>query len=224
MVNLSKCSRLFFLIAYFSLGAISSAISQTTIQSPGFPTDQGINGANISSTFSIGQSFTPTTNGNITSISIKLLGSGIEMNTNTGNVNLLLGTDTGPNTIFPLTNPAYAVATVTTSNLTGVITFDLSATPFPVTSGTLYRMQFNSNTVSPNVIKLDMSSASNYTGGNVFDDIGATAVGLDLNFSITLSPPTTNVPIPTLSQWGLMIFALLILNLGLVLIQERVML
>lgn len=218
MTNLSKCFRVLFLLAYFSLGLINQGISQTTIQSTMFPDNQGTDGANINAAFSIGQSFTPTTNGNITSISIKL----IDTNLNTGDISLQLGMDPGPNAIIPLANPSNATATVTASNQTGIVTFDLSANPFPVTSGTLYRMQFHSktNTTNASIIKLDMGSPSTYSGGSVHDGFVFTS-GFDLNFSITISPPSNSTPIPTLSQWSLLIFGLLVLNVGLVFVRER---
>lgn len=42
-----------------------------------------------------------------------------------------------------------------------------------------------------------------------------------LAFNLLLGNPTPNTPVPTMSQWGLLIFGLLVLNLGIVFIYKK---
>ena len=139
---------------------------------------------------------------------------GAGMNAFTGDVELWLDVDPGNGTTIP--GASYETFTVTPANIIGVVTINLS-TPFPVINGTLYRLE-----ISPvlGLVRPDASSIDVYSGGD-YTANGNYIVGSDLAFQATIATPVVNNPIPTLSQWGLLIFGLLILNLSTFLVQRR---
>lgn len=197
----SKSLRLSFLFCL--LINFSPIFGQITIQSNGYPNDQGTL-AVAAPTFSAGQSFTSTADGVITSISLKVDNNNIEQ----GDLKLWIGVNPPNNVIFPLNSPAQATATVNATNLKGIVTFDFSNNPFPVKKGEKYRFQFNSTAAGGMIFS--SSFVDTYPDGDNYDAGGDANIGFDLVFSIAIHETI----IPTLSQWGLFLFGLLILNLG----------
>lgn len=63
----------------------------------------------------------------------------------------------------------------------------------------------------------DWTSTSINTASNV---LGNATIGVT-NFTVTSLPSATQTSIPTMSQWGLLIFGLLIINLGVFFIHQR---
>ena len=206
----------FFTIG-FGIGFFSPIAANTTIQSTGFPAEQ--NGlSSTPNTIRNGQTFIATQDGAITSISIKGNDNmGSPANTYASTVNLFLDLDPGDGNIIP----SAVYQTFDFTNVTGTNTINLT-TPFPVVSGRTYRFEFQIPVVAN--LRLDantFAAAPNidtYTGG-VFTGNGTYNTNFDLNFSLTIVSPQN--PIPTLSQWGLLIFGLLVINLGIVLIYKQ---
>lgn len=113
--------------------------------------------------------------------------------------------------------------------MTGVVIINL--TPhFPVVNGNLYRMQFGQ--VGAGSARIDANfgfgGADTYIGGvgveaSNYDNTANLGSEADMNFSfgITPAPPPTTAPIPTMSQWGLLSFGLLIMNISVFFVQHR---
>ena len=202
------------LITAYVLTIISS-FGQSTIQSTGFPTEQNVP-IFVQSTSAVGQFFVANSTGIITTISIKMDGS----NLYTGTMNLWIGAEPGNgNSISG--GPIYQSFEITAANLTSVITINLN-TPFPVINGGSYRMVFAPVGTGQPIIDGNSSSSfpdlDSYIPGNATVFNGSYVNSLDLNFSISISP---NPPIPTLSEWGLFIFGLMILNIGIFFVQWK---
>lgn len=155
-----------------------------------------------------GQTFTACGTGNITSISIRMDIN----NTYNGNMNLWILNGSVPG--FNSSTPYQQFMT----SGTGVITIPLN-TPFPVIAGNIYTVGFGAVGAGNNPVIDAHQIAPNgpYFDGQLILN-GALFAASDLNFSVTISPGN---PIPTLSQWGLLIFGLLVLNLGLVFVYKK---
>ena len=104
----------------------------------------------------------------------------------------------------------------------GMFTFNFS-TPFPVTAGNLYSFALRGADVAadgspmpaidPNVP--DGQSSFLISSGGAYSAMAA----LDLYFLISNKGPVVK-PIPTMSQWGLWIFGLLVMNMGVFFVQR----
>lgn len=159
-----------------------------------------------------GQSFVACSSGTITAISFRTDNN----NTFNGTGNLWITTGVPANGLVIAALPVYQVFNISPGGT--IITINLN-TPFPVVAGNLYSFAFGSQTGAGNFV-LDVND--NAPNGPYTDGLGIFNAGqfanVDLNFSITIAPGN---PIPTLSQWGLIIFGLLVLNLGLVFVYKK---
>ena len=201
---------------------ITSVYGQTTIQSIGFPAEQNsFFSQNNTLSNTDGQIFTATQTGNIVSISIKM----DTKNTYIGTMRLWLGLDPGHTNKLD-GGLVYQTFEVAAGNVTGVITINLIV-PFPIINGNIYRMEFAP--MMAGVSKIDSfrgttsTDPASYAGGiattnggynGIFGGIGDNSDSEDLNFSIAIATATATAPIPTMSQWGLLIFGLLIMNIS----------
>lgn len=206
MLATSKSIRVIVLLLSFHLFTTLTINAQSIIQSTGFPAEQNkrfdaLNG------LADGQTFKATSTGNITTIAIKMNGS----NGYTGTLQMWLAADPGDGN--KIGGTPYQTAGITASNQAGVVTFNMT-TPFPVTNGTLYRMEFDP--AGAGVASFDASDTGTYADGIGTDNGNYdTFDNRDLNFSITISAPVASIVVPTFSQWSLIVFGLLIVNLGL---------
>ena len=149
------------------------------------------------------QSFTACQDGQITTISLNLAG------TFTGTFDLYLGIH--PGNSDQLTSAP--IATTTSDGISPVITFDIP-TPFPVSDdGTLYifEVDLRSNSGIDFGWVVSLTNTSDYPDGEAFRFNDR-----DLDFEIEIAPIAIMNPVPTMSQWGLIIFGLLIVNLSLI--------
>lgn len=164
---------------------------------------------------SIGQTFTACQDGEITSISIRISSS----NTYSGSVNLYLGDEPGdggtkledgsPYTSFPILSGGQ------------VVVIDLSSNPFAVLNGQVYRLELERNAVSGNNIRVDLQNAGPegpYLEGDYVTNGGAYQAFRDINFAVSITNPA---PIPTLSDWGIIILSFIMLILGLVTVRQK---
>jgi len=156
----------------------------------------------------MGQSFVACENGNITSI---LVGFSAQPKT-AGTVELYLDEDPGSGTLLTETPVAsWIQATDFTSNTR--ITFNLS-TLFPaLDNGTLYRFAVKNTTGG--FVRVRGTAANDYPDGTLIFPSGNPISNADMDFEVNMSSsiaPQNNVP--TLSQWGLIILALLFMTSG----------
>ncbi len=166
--------------------------------------------------FKIGQTFTACQTGNITSISLGF-GSGLVASTNN---NLRIQAITPPLS-STLSSTAHQTFNLTSGAQTVVITLN---SPFPVVAGNDYAFEIENSAGTS--WDLQMNSIDDYTDGYLyqhtngsFNDFGQAA---DLDFEVNIQPSSSNPEVPTLSEWGLIILALLLMTLGaLYLVQPR---
>jgi len=173
--------------------------------------DGGTNGFTSPITLGIrfGQTFVACQTGNIESI---------EIGVNTGNYELYLGTPNGgllPNLqqTFQVTGPS-TIPTVINLN-----------TPFPVIAGNTYEFQFTNPT---SLFSFQENMPSDYIDGfatingvELISFIGGITHDLDFDVVIAPSPIQVQAQVPTMSQWGLFVFGLLVLNVSVFFVQRR---
>ena len=199
-------SKLLVLLFSCFLFCLPSLFSQSSIQSIGFPAEQNSR-SDMQLNFPDGQTFKATSTSKISAISIKMnAGNGY-----VGMVSIWLGVEPGNGN--KIGGAAYQTFDITAANQAGIVTINLNV-PFPITTGNTYRMEFaplggGNMAVDANDITIAPTMES-YADGMRTDN-GNYETNRDLNFSLTL---TTQKIIPTFSQWTLLIFSLLILNLG----------
>ena len=162
--------------------------------------DGGIHFASRSSR-QIGQTFIPCQDGEITEIIVTL-------RTN-ANYTVFLEEHTTGSQISNLTNQVLT-QTVTTATSNGTpVTFTLP-TPFSVNSGSTYRFSWTTDFVG-------QWGCRTTEGGGDYPD-GAMTGGStlftdrDVDFEITIQPPTP--VIPTMGEWALILFGLIVLSIG----------
>lgn len=196
------------LLIGLSILSIVTVYGQCTV----YGTDLGTNlGASFAANFGSedGQSFTACLSGNITSISIRT----DDNNTYAGSVNLWIVPGTPANgAAFP-GFPVYQTFNVAAGG--NIVTINLN-TPFPVVAGDVYSIGFGRPTAGADFFRVNVSTVNSYFGGLALGTGGPNATA-DINFSVTI----VDTSIPTLSQWGLIIFGLLVLNLGLVFVYKK---
>ncbi|MEM6320457.1 MAG: IPTL-CTERM sorting domain-containing protein [Bacteroidota bacterium] len=105
----------------------------------------------------------------------------------------------------------------------GIQTFTLT-TPYPVKGGETYAWLIE----TPTAFEISTSTGN---GANLYPNGGAMnnaafvtpspLIDLVFQVEIAASESESNTPIPTMSQWGLLIFALLIMNLSVFYVQRR---
>ncbi len=127
-----------------------------------------------------------------------------------GTYDLYIDVEPGNGMSIPTTTPVATLNFISNPGSLEVITFTL-ATPFPISNGTVYRffIDFPANNF------LRLQTGNDYAGGDFVADNSTHVVGTDLDFQInTQAPSASPAGIPTLSEWGLIILALLLMTLG----------
>ncbi len=157
---------------------------QDIIQSTRFPKEQAVNFF-INKTFStIGQSFTATQTGKITSITITLDEKFGPKDFNK-QVDLWLGVN--PDSGDILTGTPRQVITIPNNTKDGVMTLVLDK-PFRVIKGKVYRMQFGHTSATNSLSYLFKGSMKNpYPNGQVYFHNGMPQLTRDLDFSVAIN-------------------------------------
>lgn len=175
--------------------------------------DNPAGGRTPTGTFTFGQSFRPCQTGFIQSIKV-----------NTGGGDLRLYLVAGNEDAVNLATPLQTF----TSIPMGDVTLTLNTT-FPVTAGQLYSFAIgNTDGIlfdnSPNNNAPVDGTAGAPQGIQAFNINGVSinTPNSDLFFQINIATRDPFAPsIPTMSQWGIMIFALLLLNMGVLLLLKK---
>lgn len=203
-----------FLLFGFCFLSFTTSNAQCTIHGTDLGAEQNSSNAAGLGT-ELGQTFTACETGNLTEISIRVKSS----NTYSGAVNLWLIDGAAANGGVFSGLPVYQTFNVGAGDV--IVKINLS-TPFPVVAGNMYSLGYGSTVASPGVSfdDNDTTAPGTYTGGEYLTRTSADAAR-DLNFSATISPVVATAPIPTMSQWGLLIFGLLILNLGVSFVKQK---
>jgi len=157
---------------------------QDVIQSTRFPEEQKVNFF-INKAFStLGQSFTATQTGTISSISITL-DKGFEPKDFNKQVDLWLGENPNPGDILQ-GNPRQIIS-LPNHTANGVLTLILD-TPFPVKKGKVYRMQFGHVSETNTLSYLFRGAIKNpYPNGHVYFHNGMPQFARDLDFSVAIN-------------------------------------
>lgn len=172
----------------------------------------------VTNNASLGQTFLPCADGEITSISVTAIQNQITGPAFAGTYELYIAVEPGTTIAIPAT----PVASLNFPSAPGdleVLTFTLS-TPFPVSSGTLYRFVVD-NTSADTRLRF---TSNEYAGGALVIGSSVHANLNDLDFEIIIQPSSTSssAEVPTLSEWGLIILALMLMTAGtLVLVQPK---
>ncbi|OYX55560.1 MAG: hypothetical protein B7Y86_12945 [Brevundimonas subvibrioides] len=186
------------LIACFGIALAAPATAQTI----SVPANGGSFGA---STF-VGQSFTATVTGTVTQIRV------VAEANNATTVRFYNGTGTG---VFNAAgSPLYSQAVNLTDATPGFAFQTITlGTPLPVTSGNVYSFSFDAASLR--------GAASTYAGGIGFISGTGLQAGIDTTFEVVqVAAP---VPVPTLSEWALILFGLILAGGAALYIQRRQM-
>lgn len=171
------------LFVFFITNSIST-FGQAVIQSTRFPEEQKVHFF-INTVFStLGQSFTATRTGNISSISITLDKKFSPKNFNQ-QVDFWVAKNPAPGNIL---NGTPSQTVIIPANQVGdVLTFNLEE-PFPVVKGKVYRMQFGYTSTENKISYLFRGSLKNpYPNGQVYFHNGMPQVTRDLDFSVAIN-------------------------------------
>ncbi len=189
--------RILAILVLFAVWLPGHAFGQTISQPTG---SSQVAGAGL------GQSFTATTTGTLTQIQVR------PRNTEVTTVRFYNGAiGSGTNNVVGAPVSSQAVALVNSgSNLAGFQTITLAA-PLPIIAGNSYSFVFDSAT---------MALHSNVYGGGTVLSTFATPVGsLDLVFTATeVAPPAA---VPTLSEWAMILFGLMLAGGAALYVQRR---
>jgi len=164
------------------------------------------------STINLGQSFTATTTGTVTQINVRSRGAG-------GYFLHLYNGGAGSGVSGGIGTPAYGQAVTLTAfpdNLTGFNTL-LLATPFPVIQGQQYSFTIDNNG-GGSAPPLAGNGANPYAGGGLVTFGNSVSGVSDLVFQIYETPTP---PIPTLSEWAMILFGVILAGGAALLIQRR---
>ena len=160
----------------------------------------------IGSIPAIGQSFIATCGGRLASVTVT-----------TGTP----GTPAGPHTLKiyqgESATPAdllYTQANVNLGTVGNTINTVSLAQPVPVINGNQYTFIFEHATGGITILQADATNS--YAGGKLYLNAGFVA-GIDLPFQVNI----TDLPIPTLSEWGIIVFLLLLAAIALRSIKHR---
>lgn len=176
----------------------SSALAQTINQPSG-----NSNG----SAGGIGQSFTATVTGNLTQIQVRA-----RQNQAT-TVRFYNGTGSGTNGVIGTPASSQAV-TLVDSTSSGFQTIVL-ATPLPVVAGNQYAFAFD----GPVNFFLDTNNP--YAGGTFIANYNTPFPAFDLTFTATEVAAAPPAPVPTLSEWAMIILSLTLAGGAAIYIQRR---
>lgn len=103
---------------------------------------------------------------------------------------------------------------------TGVLNIPL-ATPFPVIDGNQYAISLAEDGF-PARFHMRFQRSDVIPNSAAFSNNGTISTAVDCAFSVTITAPVVaTAPIPTMSQWGLLIFGLLIMNLSIFYVHRR---
>lgn len=161
----------------------------------------------------VGQTFMPCQDGVVTSISVTH--STQWCTPEAGTYDLYIAEDPGSGTPIPATPVASVTLASNASNLQ-VSTFNLT-TPFAVETGTLYRFVIeNDGGASEMNFRGDNNDYPDGTFINVNNNYSPST---DLDFEVQIQP---NLEVPTLSQWGLINLALLLMIGGVVYLRKPI--
>jgi len=114
------------------------------------------------------------------------------------------------------TPPAGTLLGTTTTTVTGGGWFDFPfSSPITVTMGTPHHIRiFRASTTNAPIFTGDFGG-NPYADGNFYTNPGFNSFPTaDIAFEIIACPSTSNPEVPTLSEWGLIILALLLMTLG----------
>lgn len=155
----------------------------------------------------MGQTFTACSNGFVTSISLTHSQSFLGDIGSAGTYELYMTVEPGAGLAVTATHIVATEVVPTTPTVGQVLTFNLTA-PFPVQNdGTLYRF-VATNTTGGSV--LAFQTGDDFAGGGVMDHANNFIAAQDIDFGMVIDPGNL---VPTLSEWGLIILALLIMNI-----------
>ena len=153
----------------------------------------------------IGETFVACADGVITSVEVTHSQTLFLQTGSPGVYELYMAIDPGDGVAVTPTAVATEVLAVTPT-AGQIMTFNLT-TPFPVQNdGTLYRLVVANTTGN---IVLAFQSGNDFAGGDVVQHTNVCDGTQDLDFGMIIQPNT----VPTLSEWGLIILALLIMNM-----------
>ncbi len=171
------------LFVCFLLNNIST-FGQAIVQSTRFPKEQKVHFF-INSVFStLGQSFTATKTGKISSVSIKLDKDFAPQNFSK-QIDFWLDVNPGPGEI--LEGAPRQLLTLPTNQKGEVLTFVLDKS-FPVVKGKVYRMQFGYTSEENTLSYLFRGSLENpYPNGEVYFHNGMPQMTRDLDFSLNIN-------------------------------------
>ena len=158
----------------------------------------------VSAAEEVGQSFTACNGGSLDSIKVMI------SNLSMASVTLELKIATGGNT----TTGVFHTQMVTTS-ISGMLSIPING-KLILTKNQLYTFSVVGTAGSGN-IDYALSLGDTYTGGNALRNNSAFIMA-DLEFSVFMGG---ELFVPTMSQWGLFIFGLLILNVSVFYVQRR---
>lgn len=155
----------------------------------------------------VGQSFTATVTGTVTQVRVV----SVDITAPT-TVRFYNGFGTG---VFNgAGTPLYSQAVTLTDSRPGLAFQTITlGTPLPITAGNVYSFGFDSARLS--------GAASTYAGGMVF--IGGTGVQAAIDTAFEVVQVAAPVPVPTLSEWALILFGLILAGGAALYIQRRQM-
>ncbi len=162
----------------------------------------------------LGQTFLACGNGEIVSISVGFQSASV------GDFDLLLEVEPGSGNY--ISNIVASINIGSPLPTDQIMTFNL-ANPFPVLDdGTIYRYAIQANPTGVSNVRIKSDHPNNtYAGGQAVGSSGSYA-SYDFNFQVQIEPSSSGGDVPTLSEWGLIILALLLMTLGtLVLVQPN---
>lgn len=154
----------------------------------------------------IGQSFTATTTGTLTQIQVRPRTSAT---TTVRFYNGALGSGTANAIGTPVSSQTVTLID-TGNNLAGIQTITLD-TPLPIVAGNSYSFTFDNANMAH-------ATSDVYGGGTLLFNFATTFAGFDLIFTATEVAPA---PVPTLSEWAMILFGLALAGGAALYIQRR---
>lgn len=197
-------STILFLFPSFFLDA------QCTIEQTTFNASAPV-ATEISMTKEIGQTFKACGSGKLLDIMVKIesvMSSPVVMD-----LKIIEGIDTVGATVTLLHTQSVTV------NSSGDLTFTLD-TPVNLEDGKSYTFSLIATSMNTSAIRVSSTTGDQYSDGEVLINQNfLPSRNTDLYFRVNIAgpiidPTTGSATIPTLSQWGLLIFGLLILNIS----------